>query len=384
MKSPALVTSLILLFFVLPFSVFGNIKEIENEYYGLDYKIREWDRIRKQSGKVVIPENFENDLARWNQLSGQLGFARAKQGVDAGAEENTKNVLVELLKHEKTTEYALMSIDKALEKLKEEAAFYKDWEREADKDTGIAVTLYGQDRERFQKLKDEAARRQRELRAQIDTLQKRHSYLTNFKSSIKGLLSAKEIKEAVEEGDFFSAAEKTIDAGSELAETYYDKKTFEEVSGRLEIGKGFLDAGNKIYQGNYLDASISATDTVDKLLADYEKEYDKENKTLQLFMETDFIDQSLKDKALKVIEVSNERKSSIEHLVNFKKKVKYAGDKIKKFKKYYGYYKTLTDEIGEYQRLASQPGRSANTAKLIYGMSKIGDGFSMLADAMPP
>lgn len=377
----------ILMFFLvimLSLPASANLKDVEREYYDLDYKIREWDRIRKQSGKVVIPENFENDLARWNQLSGQLGFAKAKEAADIGAEDNTKNVLVELIKHDKTTEYALSAIDKALDSLKKEEEFYKDWEREADKDTGIAVTLYGQDRERFQKLKDEAVRRQRELRQQIDSLQSKHNSLTNFKSTFKGLLAAGEIKGSIEEGDFFAAADKAIDAGSELAETYYDKKTFEDVSGRLEVGKGFLDVGNKIYQGNYLDASISAADTVDKLLADYEKDYEKESKTLQLFMETDFVDQGLKNKALKIIDIANERKSKIESLVNFKNKVKFAGDKIKKFKKYYGYYKTITNEIGEYQRLASMPGRSENTARLIYGMSKLGDTFNMVADALPP
>ncbi|MFN3479964.1 MAG: hypothetical protein ACK415_06220 [Thermodesulfovibrionales bacterium] len=362
----------------------ADLKVLEREYYELDYRIREWDRIRQQSGKVVIPENFENDLARWNQLSAQLAVARAKQSADVGAEENTKNVLVELIKHDKTTKYALDAIDKTIETLKAEQEFYKNWEREASLDTGIASTLYGQDRERFQHLKDEAVRRQRELREQIESLEQKQNHLNNFKSSVKGILSAKEIYGAYEEGDFFSAAEKTIDMGSDIAEKVYDKKTFEEVSGRLESAKGFLDVGNKIYQGNYLDASITAGKTIDSLLADYQKEYDRENKTLQLFMESDFVDKSLKDKALQVIDISNERKSKIEHLVDFKKKVKYVNERLGKFKKYYGYYKILTGQITEYERIASMPGRSENTARLIFGMSKLGDAFNMIADAMPP
>ncbi|GEM_PF-4026368 len=172
--------------------------------------------------------------------------------------------------------------------------------------------------------------------------------------------------------------------GSDIAERVYDEKTFEKISGRLETGKGFLDVGNKIYQGNYLEASISAANTVDKLLADYQKEYDKENNTLQLFMTTDFVDKSLKEKALKIIEISNERKSKLEHLVDFKKKVKYVGDRLGKFKKYYGYYKALTGEIAEYERIASMPGRSETTTRLIFGMSKLGDAFNKIADTLPP
>ena len=189
MKLSVWILSFMICMFLAPalLSAQLDIKSLEREYYDLDYKIREWDRIRRQSGKVVIPENFENDLARWNQLSAQLAVARAKKSAEIGAEENTKNVIVELIKHEKTTEYALAGIDKALETLKAEQEFYKNWDREASLDTGIASTLYGQDRERFQRLKDEAVRRQRELRQQIDSLEQKQDYLKNFKSGVKGI-----------------------------------------------------------------------------------------------------------------------------------------------------------------------------------------------------
>jgi len=88
----------------------NSTKEMVKEYYELDYRIKEWDRIRQQSGKVVIPENFERDIARWNQLSAQLGIIKAKQAADIAAEDNTKNVLLAGIgkRGKETTEVGIM------------------------------------------------------------------------------------------------------------------------------------------------------------------------------------------------------------------------------------------------------------------------------------
>ena len=52
-------------------------------------------------------------------------------------------------------------------------------------------------------------------------------------TGVKTLLGASDIKDAIGEGDFFEAADKTIDVGSGIAEVVYDEKKFKEMSERL-------------------------------------------------------------------------------------------------------------------------------------------------------
>jgi len=362
----------------------------EAEFHALDYRMREWERIRQSTQRIVIPQHFERDLARWEQLSGQLGLKKAKQAGDIAEAEAAKNALFEVIKSEKTVELALKGVDLAIESAQREHDFYAEWERRASIDTGVAIT--GNDaaserekrRLKFQQLKDEAVARQRELRQHMARLEQQKSRLTHFKSSAKALLTAKDISSDVEQGNFFEAAEKAIDQGSALAETYYSKETFDAVSERLEAGKGFLGTAQKLKDGNYLDGSISALDTVDKLLTDHSSKLKKETETLRLFMESDFTDQALKKQALQVISIANDRKNQMEAAMAFKNKVKFSSKALREFREVVNAVRLIDAEIQHYQSLAAVPGRSETTTKLIYGMEVLGGAFDRLADKLPP
>ncbi|MCK7575190.1 MAG: hypothetical protein MZV65_04385 [Chromatiales bacterium] len=236
----------------------------------------------------------------------------------------------------------------------------------------------------MQPLKDEAVARQRELRQHMARLEQQKSRLTHFQSSAKTLLTAKDIISDVDQGNFFDAAEKAIDQGSALAETYYSKETFDAVSERLEAGKGFLGTAQKLKAGNYLDGSISALDTVDKLLTDHSSKLKKETETLRLFMESDFTDQALKKQALQVISIANDRKNQMEAATAFKNKVKFSSKALSQFREVVNAVRLIDAEIRHYQSLAAVPGRSETTTKLIYGMEVLGSAFDRLADKLPP
>lgn len=364
--------------------------DLEAEFHALDYKMREWERIRQSTQRIVIPQHFERDLARWEQLSGQLGLKKAKQAGEIAEAEAAKNALFEVIKSEKTVELALKGVDLAIESAQREHDFYAEWERSASIDTGVAIT--GNDaaserekrRLKLQQLKDEAVARQRELRQHMARLEQQKSRLTHFKSSAKTLLTAKDIISDVDQGNFFDAAEKAIDQGSALAETYYSKETFDAVSERLEAGKGFLGTAQKLKDGNYLDGSISALDTVDKLLIDHSSKLKKETETLRLFMESDFTDQALKKQALQVISIANDRKNQMEAAMAFKNKVKFSSKALREFRDVVNAVRLIDAEIQHYQSLAAVPGRSETTTKLIYGMEVLGGAFDRLADKLPP
>lgn len=364
--------------------------DLEAEFHALDYKMREWERIRQSMQRIVIPQHFERDLARWEQLSGQLGLKKAKQAGDIAEAEAAKNALFEVIKSEKTVELALKGVDLAIESAQREHDFYAEWERSASIDTGVAIT--GNDaaserekrRLKLQQLKDEAVARQRELRQHMARLEQQKSRLTHFQSSAKTLLTAKDIISDVDQGNFFDAAEKAIDQGSALAETYYSKETFDAVSERLEAGKGFLGTAQKLKDGNYLDGSISALDTVDKLLTDHSSKLKKETETLRLFMESDFTDQALKKQALQVISIANDRKNQMESAMDFKNKVKFSSKALSQFREVVNAVRLIDAEIRHYQSLAAVPGRSETTTKLIYGMEVLGGAFDRLADKLPP
>lgn len=371
-------------------SVSAWSEDLESEFHALDYKMREWERIRQSTERIVIPQHFERDLARWQQLSGQLGLKKAKQAGDIAESEATKNALFEVIKSEKTVELALKGVNLAIESAQREHDFYAEWERSASVDTAIAITVNdaASEREkrrlRLQQLKDEAVTRQRELRQHMVRLEQQKNHLTHFTSTTKTLLTAKDVISDIDQGNFFNAAEKAIDQGSTLAETYYSKETFDTVSKRVEAGKGFLSTAQKLKDGYYLDGSISALDTVDKILTDHSSNLKKETETLRLFMESDFTDTSLKNQALQVISIANDRKNQMEAAMAFKNKVRFSSKALRQFSEIVNAVRLIDAEIKHYQSLATVPGRSETTTQLIYGMEVLGGAFDRLADKLPP
>ncbi len=372
----------------------ADVRELERQYYELDYKMRQWVKLQEANKQIIVPPGFQEDLERYNQLAAQLGVARAEQAAEIAAEDEARQSLIGMIATRDTVDKAVELADAKIEDLNKESEFYEEWYKnwleEAKTDTGVAITANDaaspelRKKLKLQEMKDECVRRQREIGNQIEALENRKRAMQVGMTGVKTLLGASDIKDAIGEGDFFEAADKTIEVGSGIAEVAYDEKKFKEVSERLEAGKSGLGAAKKLWEGDYLDGSIDAVDTIDSLIEDVSKDHGKESRTLQLFMESDFTDPALKKQALQVIDIANTRKIDLEKVMAMKNKVQGVGNVLKQFQRMQGWYNTVMGEIQGYKQLAAEPGRSGTTARLIAGMSKLGMIFKEGAGYLPP
>lgn len=376
------------------FAAFADVRELEREYYELDYKMRQWVKLQEANKQIIVPPGFQEDLARYNQVAAQLGVARAEQAAELAAEDEGEKGLVGMLATRDTVDKVVELVDAKIADLNKESEFYEEWYKkwleEAKTDTGVAITANDsaspaqRDWNKLQQMKDEAVRRQREIENKIADLEKKRNAMQYGMTSVKTLLGASDIKDAIGEGDFFEAADKTIDLGSGIGEVVYDEKTFKKMSERLEVGKSGLGAAKKLWEGEYLDGAIDVANTVDSLIEDVSKDLAKESGTLKLFMESDFTDPALKKQALQVIDIANTRKINLEKVVAMKNRVKGVGSALSKFQRMKGWYDFAMAEIQGYKQLAAEPGRSGTTTRLIAGMSKLGTIFKEGAAYLPP
>lgn len=375
--------------------------DLEKEFYALDFKIRQWDRLRQQNPKIVIPPGFDRDVQRYQQLAALMHAARTGEAAQVGAREAAKQSVFAALASKENVARALGVLDAKIEELKAEADFCKRWEEKwlatAEVDTAVAVTTAGgappdeQRRLRLQQAKDEAVRRQREIQQNIAGYEATKNQLQTLQTTIATALSAADIREAVGGDDFFGAAGTAIEAGKGLAKQAYDKKTFEQVSGRLGTAKGSLGAIQSALGGDYLKSAEAALDVVDGLVADRKGDLRKESATFRLLMNSELTDPALKKTGDLAINATAARAAKLQELQDFKDRITSAkaalgGVKavIAKGKAAYGWYTRVVGEIEAYRRLASEPGRSGTTARLIAGMSKLGAAFNAGADYLPP
>jgi hypothetical protein len=389
-----LVSSLLLLIAMPGFVPAADVGELERQYYELDYKMRQWVKLQEANKQIIVPPGFQDDLERYNQLAAQLGVARAEQAAEIAAEDEGKKSIIGMIATRDTVDKAVELVDAKIADLNKESEFYEEWYKkwleDSKTDTGVAITANDaaspaqRDWNKLQQMKDEAVRRQREIENKIEALENKKKAMQYGMTGVKTLLAASDIKDAISEGNFFDAADKTIDAGSGIAEVVYDEKTFKKASERIGAGKSGLGAAKKIWEGEYLDGSIDAVDTVDSLIEDMSKDHAKESATLQMFMESDFTDPALKKQALQVIDIANTRKIDLEKVMAMKNKVQGVGKVLKTFQNMKGWYNAVMGEIQGYKQLASEPGRSGTTTRLIAGMSKLGMIFKEGAGYLPP
>ncbi len=372
----------------------GSVQALEAEFYALDYRIRQWDQLQKANTQIIVPPGLDRDVQRYTQLAALLHAARVQQTAEIAKKEEAQGGVLAILTNRKLIDKAVGLLDAKIEENLKEDQFYRDWYAkwlaEAKVDTGVAITANDaatpaqRKALALQTLKDAAVRRQRELQTTVESYRRKRVALDAFRTTINTALAAADIQKAVGEGEFFDAADTAIDTGSAIARKVYDKETFEQVSGRLEAGKGSLATLKKVLEGNHVEAGIEALGVIDGLLGDPSSDLKKESGTLTLFMESDFTDPALRSKAMQVIGIAADRKNKLDQVQLLKTRVGQAKQLLGGGKAAYEFLVRLDGAIESYRRLASEPGRPATTTRLIAGMAALGNVFRQAGEYLPP
>jgi Flp pilus assembly protein TadD len=374
-----------------------GIEELEREFYALNTKTSQWEKIIKDNPRAILPLDFFEDLERRNHLAARLSLARAEVAQKVAEEETEKEGLREIVYYLRESSAINAATEVYFEavndNLKQQEDFYNDWLERTKDAQAIALTLDNaklpfndEQRKKVDNLRAEAALRKREISAQIEDIKNTQNRIKQAQNGLSAAFKAYDISYNIQNGEFFDGAGNAIDIGSKLAEIFYEEKQLKQISKRLELGQGTLSTIQNLSSGSYLDAALSAVKSINGFIKDYQTKEIKDTKgTLKLFMETSFKTPDLQKVSDRLIGELAEKNNSLQKIEKIKKTFETSEKVLTRLQTAWSVIKVLNGHVNNYRDLLNSSSiRTTTTANLIAGMSLVGDAINTTVSFMPP
>lgn len=366
--------------------------QLRQEFYSLDFKIRQWRQLQAQNPNAVLPRGLLKDVDRRSQLAAQLAVTDLETAQKVEKVSAAKDTLESLAEVEKQRENANKGIELAIKGLEEEEAYISAWNRryQTALETGEAAKKSSvwsrENRVKLLQIQDRLKARQKTIQTRLDALQRKKIGLKFAKGGLEGVMSAAGVYGDIQKGEFFDAADKAVDFGKTYAELTKDEKAFKALASRLDAGKGALKTAQHLADGNVLAGLEQGTSTVLKHTPDYTQSIANEKEFIDLIESSAIADPELKKRAAAMTQNAKKRLGKLEKSQEIRKTFNRVNESTKKARKTLKYLEEIRSFTAMMQGRAVQftPGMSTDEARLIGGMKFTGEKLRAFSQSLPP